>query len=152
MKQSDVLSLLPDNPKASIVGDLATGETIPGAAFDCAIVTQVLHLIHDPREAVQTIQRILKPGGVALVTVPGISQVEWSESWHWSFTLLSARQMFSEVFGEANVRARAYGNVLAATSFLWGIAVEELDPAELDFPDPNYPVTVAVRAVKGDAG
>ena len=72
------------------------------------------------------IQRILKPGGVALVTVPGISQVEWSESWHWSFTLLSARQMFSEVFGEANVRARAYGNVLAATSFLWGIAVEEL--------------------------
>jgi SAM-dependent methyltransferase len=152
VETSEVVSLLPDNPKATIVGDLATGETIPDGAFDCAIVTQVLHLIHDPRDAVRTLCRILKPGGVALVTVPGISQVEWSESWHWSFTLLSARQMFSDVFGPANVRARSYGNVLAATSFLWGIAVEELEEEELDFLDPNYPVTIVVRAVKPDTG
>jgi SAM-dependent methyltransferase len=152
VQASDVLSLLPDNPRATMIGDLATGETIPSDTFDCAIVTQVLHLIHEPREAVQTLGRILKPGGIALVTVPGITQLEWSESWHWSFTLLSARQMFSDVFGGANVRARSYGNVLAATSFLWGVAIEELEQDELDYLDPSYPVTIAVRAVKLDSG
>jgi hypothetical protein len=56
------------------------------------------------------------------------------------------------VFGGANVRARSYGNVLAATSFLWGVAIEELEQDELDYLDPSYPVTIAVRAVKLDSG
>ena len=42
----------------------------------------------------------------------------------------------------------AYGNALAATSFLWGIAVEELDSSDLDYVDPYYQVTIAIRAVK----
>ena len=149
---SDVLSVLPDNPKATIVGDLSDADSIPDASFDCVIVTQVLHLIYDPRQAVETLHRILKPEGVALVTVPGISQLEWSESWQWSFTILSAERMFDEVFGRPNVRTRAYGNVLAATSFLWGIAGEELGRDELDYFDPSYPVTIAVRAVRRDFG
>jgi SAM-dependent methyltransferase len=147
---SDVLSLLPDNPRATIVADLSEGEEIPSDCYDCAIVTQVLHLIPDPRKAVRTVHRILRPGGVALITVPGISQVEWAETWYWSFTILSAQALFADVFGGSNVRARAYGNVLAATSFLWGMAVEELDDLELDYPDPYYQVTVAVRAIKED--
>ncbi len=151
LETSEVLSLLPDNPKATIVGDLSHGDTIPTASLDCAIVTQVLHLIHDPRNAVRTLHRILRPDGVALVTVPGISQLEWSESWHWSFTVLSAKQMFDDVFGRHNVQVRAYGNVLAATAFLWGIAAGELEQAELDYFDPNYPVTVAVRAVRSSS-
>jgi SAM-dependent methyltransferase len=151
VERSDVLSLLPDNPKATIVADLASDRVIPRESFDCAIVTQVLHLIPDPLSAIRNLRRILRPEGIALVTVPGISQVEWSESWYWSFTVLSAQQLFAEVFGSAQVRVRGYGNVLAATSFLWGVAVEELEPEELDAFDPNYHVTIAVRAVKSDS-
>lgn len=144
----EVLSLLPGNPRATIVADLARPQQFTPASFDCAIVTQVLHLLPDPRPAIRTLHRILRPGGVALVTVPGISQVEWAESWHWSFTVLSAQDVFHHAFGRANVSVKAYGNVLAATSFLWGLAVEDLEPSELDVHDPNYQVTIAVRAVK----
>jgi hypothetical protein len=41
-----------------------------------------------------------------------------------------------------------YGNVFAATAFLQGLAVEELDTRDLDALDHAYPVIVAVRATK----
>ena len=44
-------------------------------AFDCIIFTQTLHFIYDVRLAIQTLHRILKPGGVLLATFPGISQI-----------------------------------------------------------------------------
>ncbi|UCG09137.1 MAG: methyltransferase domain-containing protein [Desulfobacterales bacterium] len=44
-------------------------------AYDCIIFTQTLQLIYDPRSAVQTLHRILKPGGVLLTIVPDISQI-----------------------------------------------------------------------------
>ena len=146
--RADVLSLLPDNPRATVVGDLGRPEDFPESAFDSAIVTQVIHLVFDPRAAARSLHRLLKPTGVALVTVPGISQVEWAESWFWSFTVLSAQAIFADAFGAENVEVKAYGNALAATAFLWGIAVEELEPSELDYVDPYYQVTIGVRAVK----
>jgi SAM-dependent methyltransferase len=146
--RADVLSLLPDNPRATMVGDLGRPDDFPESTFDCAIVTQVIHLVLDPRAAARALHRLLKPSGVVLVTVPGISQVEWAESWYWSFTVLSAQATFAEIFGADNIAIKAYGNALAATSFLWGIAVEELDTAELDYVDPYYQVTIAIRALK----
>ena len=46
----------------------------------------------------------------------------------------------------AEVSVRSYGNVLAATAMLHGIVCEELSAAELDFHDPDYPVTVCAVA------
>ena len=43
-----------------------------------------------------------------------------------------------------------YGNVFAATSFLQGIAVEEVDRAKLGFFDEAYPVIVGIRARKAE--
>ncbi len=148
VERSDVLSLLPDNPRATIVADLGRPEQFEEGAFDCAIVTQVLHLLLEPSAGVRAIHRMLKPGGVVLATVPGISQVEWAESWYWSFTVLSAKALFEEAFGVENVMVRAYGNALAATAFLWGLSVEELEPGDLDYVDPYYQATIAIRAVK----
>jgi SAM-dependent methyltransferase len=148
VERGDVLSLLPDNPRATMIGDLGRPEDFSEGTFDCAIITQVLHLVLDPRAAAGTLHRLLKPSGVALVTVPGISQVEWAESWYWSFTVLSAQKIFVDAFGSDNVEVKAYGNALAATSFLWGIAVEELEASDLDYVDPYYQVTIGIRAVK----
>jgi hypothetical protein len=41
--------------------------------------------------------------------------------------------------------------VLAAISFLHGVAVEELSKEELDYPDPDYEVLITVRAAKSKA-
>jgi peptidoglycan/xylan/chitin deacetylase (PgdA/CDA1 family)/GT2 family glycosyltransferase/SAM-dependent methyltransferase len=150
--ESDVLHVSQGDPEATIVADLARADHVPSDAFDCAIVTQTLQLVWDVAAAVRTLHRILKPGGVALVTLPGISQTydsEWGSAWYWNFTDLSARRLFEDAFGAGNVRVDTHGNVLAAISFLHGIAQEELTRAELEHQGAGYHVTIAVRAVKG---
>jgi glycosyltransferase involved in cell wall biosynthesis/SAM-dependent methyltransferase len=131
---SDVLHVTEGNPQATIVADLTRADHIPSDSFDCAIVTQTLHLIYDARSAIQTLRRILKPGGVLLTTFPGISQIaddQWSNTWYWAFTTQSAWRLFKEFFPAEGLEIEAHGNVLAAISFLHGLSVEELHREEL---------------------
>jgi hypothetical protein len=152
--QSDVLHAVQGNPDATLVGDLTTGTGIPASVFDCMILTQTLVFVYNVGDAVSQIRRALRPGGVALVTVPGISQISRydMERWgdYWRFTDASARRMFGDVFGQENVAVATYGNVFAACSFLQGLAAHELKPHELDFHDPDYPVIIGVRAVRAE--
>ncbi len=149
--KSDVLHV-EGNPHATMVADLTHAMHIPSEAFDCIILTQTLQQIYDVRLVIRTIHRILKPGGVLLATVPGISQIDRGsmERWGdwWRFTTLSARRLFEEVFPAANVTVKAYGNVLAAVAFLYGLAVQELRRLELDYLDPDYEVIIAIKATK----
>jgi hypothetical protein len=148
----DVLHPTADNPKATIVADLACAAEIPSDTFDCIVLTQVLPFMPDVAAAARTLQRILRPGGVVLATMPGISQVirydmdRWGD--YWRFTSLSARRLFECAFPGAEIQVEAHGNVLAATAFLQGISSRELRPHELDFRDPDYEVLITVRAVK----
>jgi SAM-dependent methyltransferase len=150
--RSDVLHVSEGNALATFIGDLTSAEHIPSNAFDCVIATQTLHLIYDVRAALGTLYRILKPEGVLLLTVPGISQIsqdEWGESWYWSFTTRSIRRLLQDVFPTQRVTVEAHGNVLVATAFLQGVAAGEMKPAELDARDPHYEVLIAARASKG---
>jgi SAM-dependent methyltransferase len=152
VSRSDVLHVVPGNPRATIVADLADADSLPPGVFDCAIVTQVLPFIRDPQAAVRTLHRILAPGGHVLATVPGISQIDRHEMerWgdYWRFTSLSARMLFERVFAPEQVTIDVYGNVLSAAGLLYGLASSELSQQELDFQDPDYEVVIAVRAVK----
>lgn len=148
---SDVLHIVEGNPHATIVGDLTCAAHIPSDTFDCIILTQTLDLIYDVRAALRTVYRILKPGGVVLATVPGISPIghdEWTESLCWNFTAVSTRRLFGETFPPSNVQVEAFGNVLVATAFLYGLAVEDLHEEELDFRDRGYDLLMTVRATK----
>ena len=149
--KSDVLHVDESNPTATIVGDLADGDNIPASTFDCFVLTQTLQLIYDVRAALATVYRILKPGGVVLATVPGISQIsndEWGKTWYWAFTSLSARCLFEEVFPKGSVQVESHGNVLAATAFLQGLATHELRQEELDYADREYEMLITIKAVK----
>ncbi len=151
--RSDVLDLNPANPAATIVDDLAVGDHIPSGAFDCIICTQTLLLIYDVRAAVRTLQRALRPGGVVLATVPGVAHQicrydmdRWGD--YWRFTSRSIRRLFEEAFPMERVEVTVAGNVLAATAFLHGLAAEELTKGELEYVDPDYELSLCVRAVK----
>jgi SAM-dependent methyltransferase len=155
--RADVLHVVAGNPRATIVADLARGDNIPGDSFDCIIMTQTLQMIYDLRAAVGTLHRILKPGGVLLLTTHGISKVgrregqdDWGEYWH--LTSQSAGRLLGEIFGAGNVKVTAYGNVLSAVAFLHGLATEELGAGELEYRDSPYEVVVGVRAEKSAAG
>jgi SAM-dependent methyltransferase len=154
VSRRDVLHVSADNPHATIVGDLAEPGVLPDDVFDCLILTQTLHLIYDMPAAIAQMHRALKPGGVVLLTVPGISQIDrgaWGGTWFWSLTPASARRLFSDVFGVEGVTVEEFGNVYAATAFLQGLAFEEVDRSKLDVVDRAYPVVVTVRAHKAAA-
>jgi SAM-dependent methyltransferase len=143
-----------EHPRATIVGDLADAPHIPADAFDCVILTQTLQLIYDLDAAVATVHRILRPGGVALVTLPGITSVNrqdtesWGNHWCWNFTGLSARRLFEARFPPDHVEVQTFGNVLVAASFLYGLGRTELTRRELNHRDPDYEMVITLRAMK----
>ena len=147
---SDVLDVDPGNRDASLVADLCDPNALPADAYDCAIITQTLQYVYDVEAAVRGIHRLLRPGGVALVTVPAVSRVAASagvERDFWRFTYASCARVFGGVFaGPVDVCTR--GNVLVAVAFLVGMAREELSSGELELEDPYFPVLITVRAQK----
>lgn len=148
----EILHYTNDNSKATIVGDLTKIETLPKESIDCFILTQTLNFIYDFKSAIVGLHTMLKTGGVALVTVAGISQISrydmdrWGD--YWRFTDLSIKKAFEEIFGEENVEVNTYGNVLTATAFLQGISAEELTKDELFYIDNDYQVTITIKAMK----
>jgi SAM-dependent methyltransferase len=147
----DILSLESSNHRATIVGDLADPRTLPAGQFDCIILTQTLHLVFDMSRAIANVHRALRPGGVLLVTVPGITpldRAEYLDCWYWSLTGPALRRLMSGPFGPEGVEVEAYGNLYAATAFLHAAAIEEVSKRKLDTRDPAYPVTIAARAIK----
>jgi len=150
--QSDVLHPVEGNPDATIVADLTKADHLPSNVYDAIIFTQTLQVIYDIKTTIATLYRILKPGGVLLVTGSGMAKLSledfdrWGE--YWRFTSLSARLLFEEVFPPEQVTVHSYGNVLAAISFLEGLACEDLKQKELDTIDRSYEILIAIRAVK----
>ena len=156
---SDVLHVAEHNPGVTIIGNLETGEGLGDesfdGAFDCVILTQTLNVLFDVPSALRTAERILAPGGILLVTVPGISKISrydmdrWGH--HWSFTTASMRRLLEQVFPASHLEIEAHGNVLAAIAFLHGLSSSELSAEELARADRDYEVLVACRAKKPES-
>lgn len=146
--RQDVLHVT-GNAQATIVGDLTKPGVLPAATYDCIILTQTMQYIFDIAAAVRQIHHALKPGGIALITAPGITPIGRGENdgWYWSLTPASLERLLSGPFEVEKVSVRAYGNLYAASTFLLGVAVQEVRTAKLDAVDEAYPVTVAARAV-----
>lgn len=151
VQRQDILHVHPGNPLATIVGDISAPNVLPRSAFDCIVLTQTLHLIYDLRAAVHQLHEALKPGGVLLLTAPGISQIdrgEWGDHWFWAMTPAAVSQLLGDRFGQDNVLVEGHGNVFAATTFLQGLALSEVPTSKLDVRDEAYPVIVTARAAR----
>jgi SAM-dependent methyltransferase len=152
--RTDVVDLDPHNPKSTLREDLTSATGIVDNTYDCILCTQTLTYIYDFQAVIRTLHRILKPGGVLLATSPGIAQLCPQEMIgagqdYWRFTRHSAKIAFENTFGGGNVQIETYGNVLTATAILHGLVSAEFTAEELDYHDPDYEVTIAVRARKG---
>jgi SAM-dependent methyltransferase len=148
MERVDVLDADLGSMRATIQGDFAA---LPRDAFDCFVCTQTLQAIADPLTALTQARDALRPGGVLLATVPGISQIAPGDAFpdHVRYTSYGLRELARRVFPQLEVDA--HGNVAATAAFLYGMAEEELDPALLDARahDPAYELVITLRAVRG---
>lgn len=141
----DVLDADPRAPRATIHGDF---RALPASTFDVFVCTQTIQALADPFVGLREARDALRPGGVLLATVPGISQIEPGSSFpdHVRYTGHGLRALAAQVFEQVEVAA--HGNVRAAAAFLYGIAAEELDAAVFERDDPAYELVVTLRAVR----
>ena len=148
----EVLSSEGDGTGITWKSDLTDAPEVPDSRFDCIVLTQTLQFIPDATAAIDTLYRILAPGGTLLLTVPGISHstVADSRRWadYWRFTPSSVRWLLTKQFSDEGLEVNAAGNVMASTAFLYGLATDELEAEELDHRDWHYPLIVTARARK----
>ena len=139
-----------DHEKLVVTGDLVRHESLPKDYFDCFICTQTLSSIYELASAMTTVRNILKPGGSALITFPGIVQVSsfdmdrWGD--YWRFTSASVKRLVESVFKHQGDYSEfhTYGNLVAANALLRGLAVEDLpNPKLLLETKAGYPVLIA---------
>jgi SAM-dependent methyltransferase len=141
----DVLDANPAAQRATIRGDLSA---LPAETFDVFILTQTLQADPDPLTALRHAHDALRPGGVLLATVPGITMTEQGVAFpdHVRYTAHGLLALAEQVFSSPQVATR--GNIVTAAAFLYGMAEHEVDPAEWHRDDPAYEVVITLRAVR----
>ena len=74
---SDVTTLDIDTSRGrvDIVADVQDMPMVPSSAFDTVVCTQVLEHIPRPTDAMREISRVLRPGGVLILSAPHLSMV-----------------------------------------------------------------------------
>ena len=149
--RSDVVDINADNPRANHIGDLRRLEAIPSDSYDCFILTQTIHVIDDMAAVLREAVRILKPGGVLLVTLPCASRVclEYGDDGDfWRVTEAGARRLFAAILPSTHFAIQTFGNVLTNVAFLEGLACHEVSAEEFEVYDPFHPLLVGVRGIK----
>ncbi len=128
--------------KNCIKGNLATGEGIAPSIVDCFICTQTLQFIYDVKQVPFHVYNLLKPGGTALITVPGISQIVLGdyERWgdYWRFTKHSLWKLLTEAFDGDKLEIESFGNIKTALGFIYGLCWEDLTEEDFDYHDEQY--------------
>lgn len=87
---------------------------------------------------------------MALITVPGITQISMYDyrNWgqYWSFTKQSALKMCKKYFED--IKIEIYGNVKTSIAFLYGIPAESLDISDFDYNDEQYQMVIGMKVKK----
>lgn len=147
----DLVDIDPRNDAATILADLAQAGSLPQEAFDCVILPQTLQYVEDVATALTNVWQSVAPGGTLLLSVPGISKIDHhlEESDRWRILPAGLVRAVATRCPSAESEIESFGNVLTATAFLLGLAVEELRAEELAAHDPLFPVVSCARVRKG---
>lgn len=93
-----------------IVADAAnTG--LDKCKFGCVLCTELLEHVVDPSVIIKEIDRLLIPGGLAIITVPfwvPIHEKPWQED-YWRFTPRSLDLLLKKYFQDINITTREEG-------------------------------------------
>ena len=133
-------------------GNLETGVGIQDGIADCFILTQTLMYIFDLKSAAHNIGRLLKPGGMALITCSGISQnsIRCMDNYgcYFNFNEAALERIFEDEPMLRVVETVSYGNVKTVTAHLNGLCREDLAWEDFEVNDKYYPLVVCAVVEK----
>ena len=146
----DILDVNPENLNATIVADLADRGSLPAGVFDCVILTQTLQYTRDLDASIANVWQSLRPGGVALITLPASSRRDGqlADIDRWRMLPAGLATVLERTCSGGQIDVGSQGNVLAATASLQGIAAEELRASELQAHDETFPIITWARLRK----
>jgi hypothetical protein len=126
--------------------DLSSAGVIPSDAYDCFLLPNTLSELKDLEGCLREALRVIRPGGTILATTAAIGQIGAAD--YWRHTEAGWRTIAARVWPGCDVTVSSYGNCLAATAAILGLAAEELTAAELEVSDPKFPVLIGLRCRK----
>ena len=144
---TDVLDVV-KREKVTILGDLRNIPHVPSDTYNCIILTQVLGMIDDLDSTISELYRILKKGGVLLITTSALSPCIDYELSFWRFTVASLKYLLLKKFDKRKVTVSSFGNALTSQVFYVGGVQEDLEKGQLDYSDKYFPTIIAARGVK----
>lgn len=122
-------------PGVTIVGDIQGCPQIPDNTYDVIVCTQVLEHVPNPFLAAAELSRILKPGGLLLLTVPAAYPYHAVPRDYWRFTRDSLQLLFGEHLHE--LRIDPWGNRVSVVASYWYWTHDQLPRAALLRRDPD---------------
>ena len=131
--------------------DLRAGsiESLAPEEYDAVICSLQMQSVYDLDSAIEAMCRALKPSGVLVATLPGVTTAQGAdENDFWRFTELSARRLLGQNFPEHSIHVQGFGNVLAGIAGLHGVPADEFSECELQTPGAQHPVVIGVFARK----
>jgi hypothetical protein len=145
LARTDTVDISPEHDPTYTCDLAHSGPVIPSSSYDCFLLPGTLSLLRDLEGCLREALRIVRPGGTILATTIVLGPLDPNAKDYWRLTADGWRAVAERVWNGCDVTVTSYGNCLAAAGVMFGLAAEELTPAELDFDDPRYPVLVGVR-------
>jgi SAM-dependent methyltransferase len=118
--------------------------------FDTVIATEVLEHLYDPRKAVKEIKRILKPGGVCILSTRFCYRYHANPKDYYRFSVDSLEDLFSgfkkkEIVPHGN-RIQLIWHIINRNYFVLNVFSPLI--AKIKFKDNLFPLGYVVYAVK----
>lgn len=133
--------------------NLETGEGITENSIDCLILTQTLQTIYNIDKAMKNIKKLLKKNGVALITLPGITQIcirdynNWGDRWR--FTDSVAKEMAVKAgFDLDKIEVKSFGNIKTCFALLYGLCLRDMKQEDFEYSDKQYQMVITVKLIK----
>jgi len=111
----DGLDARPQVADVTFQADIQAMTPVPDAAYDSAICLEVLEHVPNPFRAVAEIHRILKPGGILVLSVPHLSRLHEEPYDFFRFTCYGLTSLFEDA-GFEIIRMVRRGGLLSFVS------------------------------------
>lgn len=154
VKNAIVMDVSSDAENVTFNANLETGEGIRSDIADCFILTQTLMYIFDLNTAAKNIGKLLKSGGVALITCSGLSQNSRrcmdNYGCYFNFNKDVFEKMFENEASLSVIEAGSYGNVKTVSAHISGLCCEDLTEEDFIPNDIYYPLIVYAVVKKSE--